>query len=88
MIRVHFIFEGIVQGVGFRYAAHSLALRYGLNGYVKNLSDGTVEMVVQGEKTSISEFVDQLSQNRFINIFSIQKTLLPLKEESSFRLEL
>lgn len=49
MIRKHLTFTGRVQGVGFRYRAHSIAASLGLTGYVKNNYNGTVEAEVQGE---------------------------------------
>jgi len=44
----HVIFSGRVQGVGFRYTARRIAGRYELAGFVRNLPNGTVEMLVQG----------------------------------------
>ena len=41
-------FFGRVQGVGFRYTVHRIALQYELAGYVKNLPNGDVEMFAQG----------------------------------------
>jgi acylphosphatase len=41
-------YSGRVQGVGFRYTTHSIARRFAVTGYVKNLSDGRVELVVEG----------------------------------------
>jgi acylphosphatase len=42
------IFEGQVQGVGFRYTACRLASRYDVAGYVRNLPNGAVECVIEG----------------------------------------
>ncbi|MHC4187683.1 MAG: acylphosphatase [Planctomycetota bacterium] len=50
----HVIFIGRVQGVGFRYTSYNIARRYQLTGYVKNLSDGTVEMIAQGPVDDVS----------------------------------
>jgi acylphosphatase len=44
----HVIFSGHVQGVGFRYTAHHIARRYDVTGFVRNVPDGTVEMLLQG----------------------------------------
>ncbi len=44
----HIVFNGNVQGVGFRYTTHRIARRYDVTGFVRNLPDGTVEMLVQG----------------------------------------
>ena len=45
-----------MQGVGFRYFALDAARREGLNGYVLNREDGTVEAVAEGEAESIERF--------------------------------
>lgn len=47
------IFVGRVQGIGFRFTAHNIARRYNLTGYVRNLLDGTVEMLAQGPPDDI-----------------------------------
>jgi acylphosphatase len=48
--------KGRVQGVGFRWYAMQNANQFGLTGYVKNLSDGSVEIRVEGEKELIERF--------------------------------
>lgn len=55
------IISGRVQGVGFRYTAMTLAKRYDISGYVRNISDGSVEMVVQGRKDDIKEYLERIS---------------------------
>ena len=49
--RLHVIVEGRVQGVSFRYYTALTARRYNLTGWVRNLPDGTVETVAEGEQT-------------------------------------
>ena len=49
--RVH----GIVQGVGFRYAAVSRARALHLSGYVRNMDDGSVEVVAEGPAAALSQ---------------------------------
>ena len=49
----HIIFSGRVQGVGFRYTAQRIAIRYDLAGFVRNCPDGSVEMFVQGQADDI-----------------------------------
>lgn len=44
---------GRVQGVGFRMFAESAAAREGVHGYVRNLDDGRVEAVVEGDQASV-----------------------------------
>ena len=49
--------RGKVQGVFYRESARTEALRLGLTGQVRNLSDGTVEAVVEGAPEAIEAFV-------------------------------
>ena len=53
---------GQVQDVGFRIFAQEIALREGLQGFVANCSDGSVEAEVEGEDTSIERFAAQIAQ--------------------------
>jgi acylphosphatase len=53
--RRYFI-QGRVQGVGFRYFAEEAALREGLSGYVRNLSDGRVEAAIEGDLEGVERF--------------------------------
>ena len=48
--RLHVYYSGHVQGVGFRYSAKQLSLEFDVTGWVKNLPDGRVEMVIEGER--------------------------------------
>ena len=48
IVRAHIVIEGRVQGVGYRAFAHRNAIREGLSGWVQNLSNGRVELEVQG----------------------------------------
>lgn len=57
MIRYHVMASGHVQGVGFRASCQSFAQELGLTGYAKNLSDGRVEIEVQGDKSALDEFL-------------------------------
>ena len=57
MVARHIIFTGSVQGVGFRFTAHRMAGRHQLTGYVRNLRDGTVEMLAQGAAEDIDDCV-------------------------------
>jgi len=50
---LHVYIDGLVQGVGFRYAARSQANAHQLSGWVRNLPDGRVEAWFQGKKTAL-----------------------------------
>ena len=62
MERIHLYIEGLVQGVGFRYYTRAKAKEAGVFGWVKNLSDGRVEIVAEGEKESIDKFMALLRE--------------------------
>ena len=51
-----YLITGRVQGVGFRFYARTAAEREGLHGWVRNLPDGGVEAVAEGEAESIERF--------------------------------
>lgn len=58
MQRVHLIVHGHVQGVFFRHNTKKTALSLGLNGYARNMADGTVEVVAEGPEDKIKELVE------------------------------
>ena len=49
--------SGKVQGVGFRFHAHEEAVKLGLKGWVRNLSDGRVEILVSGNEKEIKDMI-------------------------------
>lgn len=55
-------FSGHVQGVGFRFTTRSVAANYQVTGFVQNLEDGRVRIVVEGQKREIDEFLTELTQ--------------------------
>ena len=57
-------FSGTVQGVGFRYTTERLAGRFPVTGFVRNLSDGRVELVVEGEETMVKDFLAVIRQSQ------------------------
>lgn len=61
--------HGRVQGVGFRYFVQNTAKKYKLTGWVKNISDGTVTMEVQGNQEQIDMLFNDIKKgNMFINV--------------------
>jgi len=61
MFRCRFIASGRVQGVGFRDFVCRIGQSIGLTGYAKNLPDGTVEIVAEGEGAKIDELARRVS---------------------------
>ena len=63
MTRKTIHFSGHVQGVGFRYTTQGLAREFDVKGYVKNLSDGRVELQVEGDAVEIDHFVERIREH-------------------------
>jgi acylphosphatase len=57
MICKQVIYTGEVQGVGFRYTTQHVAEGFAVAGYVKNLPDGSVELVAQGQAGEVDAFL-------------------------------
>lgn len=61
-------YSGRVQGVGFRYATYTIARRYEVNGYVRNLPDGRVELVAEGSRQELDAFLAEVRERFFGHI--------------------
>jgi acylphosphatase len=57
-VRAHVYVSGRVQGVFFRSQTADIAQRLGINGWVRNLSDGRVEALFEGEKEQVEEEIE------------------------------
>ncbi len=57
-----FVVSGRVQGVGYRFHARDAAAREGLRGFVRNLSDGRVEVEAEGDAEAMERFERTLRQ--------------------------
>ena len=68
----HIFFSGKVQGVGFRYTCYTLARRWGINGWVRNRSDGRVELFAEADGDSFSSFLSDLERHFLGYISSIE----------------
>lgn len=54
------IYSGTVQGVGFRWTVKQLARGYEVVGIVRNLPNGTVELIVQGQDSELKDFMQAI----------------------------
>ena len=78
-------YSGHVQGVGFRYSTHRIALAYQVTGFVRNLPDRRVHLVVEGPKEEVDGFLGDLSErmgNFIRNI--VDDRMAPTGEFESF----
>ena len=73
----HIIFVGRVQGVGFRFTALDMARRYKLTGLVRNLPDGTVEMIAQGPDDNITDCINDIAESFRAYIKEIKTEEIP-----------
>ena len=60
MIARRAIVSGHVQGVGFRFFAERAARRAGVRGWVRNLPDGRVETVAEGEEAAVKRYLEEI----------------------------
>jgi acylphosphatase len=59
-IRAYVIVNGLVQGVGYRYFVFNQATSLGLVGYVRNIFSGEVEIEIEGDRSLIEEFINEV----------------------------
>ncbi len=79
-IRKQIHFSGRVQGVGFRYRASHAANGLGVTGWVRNNSDGTVEMEAQGTEEQINKMLVLINRGSYIMIDRMDSKEIPLEE--------
>lgn len=59
-VRLNATVKGYVQGVGYRYFVIRKAEEHGITGWVKNLNDGNVQVVAEGARSILEEFIEDL----------------------------
>ncbi len=84
-----FIISGLVQNVGYRFFTQRAAARHQVRGYVKNLADGRVEAIAQGNEKSVENFKhDLIAGPRFSDVEHIEEIVVePSDWYSSFKIE-
>ena len=88
MIRAQIDVSGVVQGVGFRYEARSLARQHMLKGSVQNMKDGTVRIICEGGKADIERMIESIHDIKWpIEVDGIQtKYSEPTGEDKNFKI--
>lgn len=79
--RWHLYLSGRVQGVGMRATVADLAPDHGITGWVRNLSDGRVEIMAEGSAANLERFIASLEQQMSGYISDIQKNVEPATGE-------
>ncbi len=82
MHRVKIRYAGRVQGVGFRATVFDLSRGYDVVGQVRNMSDGSVELLAEGQETTLSELHMAILKRMGRNIVSHDASWLPISETS------
>jgi acylphosphatase len=67
MVEIHCVVSGKVQAVAYRTYVQDSATNLKITGYVKNLADGTVEVVAQGAPDLLKEFVEYLNEGSLMS---------------------
>ncbi len=70
-------YAGRVQGVGFRYTVRALAIRFDVTGFIQNLPDGRVHLVVEGAVDEIGAFLDAIKAEMAYYVAEVQETARP-----------
>ncbi len=73
MPRMTVFYSGRVQGVGFRYTTQQIARDLAVTGFVRNLSDGRVEMVAEGERDEIDRLLARVDSAMKGNIAAVDR---------------
>lgn len=69
-VRAHVIVSGRVQGVCFRMETQRAAKKFGVSGWVRNLIDGTVEAVFEGDKKQVDEAIEWCRKGPSLSVVS------------------
>jgi acylphosphatase len=80
-IRREFHFSGHVQGVGFRYTTQDIARQFDVHGCVRNLPDGKVELIVEGDPREIDRLVKSIENRMGMFIRDVKSSTMPATGE-------
>jgi acylphosphatase len=84
----HVFYEGRVQGVGFRWTAKNLARGFEVTGWVRNLTDGRVEMQVCGEEEEVDAFLEAIAESDLkSHIKKVEARVIPAFAAHGFEIQ-
>ncbi|MBI3026572.1 acylphosphatase [Candidatus Woesearchaeota archaeon] len=83
MMSLHITVSGRVQGVFFRANIREKAAELGLKGYTKNLNDGNVEVVAEGNEEKIKELIEFIKKGP--GIAKVKDIKIKNKEPENFK---
>jgi acylphosphatase len=72
MVSLQVFYEGHVQGVGFRFTVRHIAKGFDVTGWVRNLSDGQVELQVTGDEEEVRAFLNQVAESELHSLIREQ----------------
>jgi acylphosphatase len=83
----HAFYSGTVQGVGFRYTALGVAQRHAVTGSVRNLPDGRVELIAEGEEAEVDRFLAAVRRRMAGYIEDVTVQAEQPRGDTGFRIE-
>jgi acylphosphatase len=87
MTTYRYLVRGRVQGVGYRYFALQVADELGVSGFARNLPDGSVEVVAEGEEKALADFEARLGVGpSFGRVDGVSRSPLPVRGDLGFHI--
>ena len=87
MAAYRFLVQGRVQGVGYRYFVQREADALGLTGLVRNLPDGTVEVVAEGGEPAMARLETRLREGpSFARVSSVERAAITARGDTGFQI--
>ena len=87
LVARRYVVTGRVQGVGFRWYTHDVAAREGIHGWVRNLADGSVEVVAEGGEEVLGQLEARLRAGpSFASVTAVDRAPVPPRGDAGFHI--